>query len=628
MAEQTLNFGNVLREIESKRLSSEEKTSRENAIQFQQNQQRLMEIGKELKNSGANQRRQLENERQNILDNRKEARENKTQISDQVQALKDQKDAQTELAKRIEANGGKADQNLDFLKRNNAIQREELKLAQSQATSASQRKEINKDLRKAQIEGLKLALDPVIAPITSFASIGKRILGTSFGVPGLTLGRLALLAALPLIIKFLRSDMFDNILDSLKDLDLSKIGDNIKNSVMGLGGALAAIGLTIARATAMLGGAAGVRGAGKLVKDTKLSAKGLIGKGEIVTSKGGQQFKLDKGGMLREIDKSGTFKGGPVRNQQDLLKSLAKEGSLGERGKLLGTDVKGNKFLRSVTGVLKRIPFLSQLFAINDLVNVLAGPGDKAEKAKGLAEILGGLGGGTLGAILGGIVGSFVPVVGNLIGATGGGILGYFAGKMTVGKLADGIAQYAVGLPVNAFDGDIFGVGLNRLLSGSGLGVSDRGTSAGMVGGVSGGKEVVDKLATTGVVEDASITGDPFTTIRTFDARKFVRGVSPFTGAPTAPGIFGKFIEGIDDNIIFPRRNVNIDAENINLSGNFLTRFATALANFGSRNVGETASINTIIQGGDNNVNGGRAQVNVLANPDPVIQGITRQALF
>ena len=52
--------------------------------------------------------------------------------------------------------------------------------------------------------------------------------------------------------------------------------------------------------------------------------------------------------MLREIDKSGTFKGGPVRNQQDLLKELAKEGSLGERGKLLGADVKGNRFLSSI----------------------------------------------------------------------------------------------------------------------------------------------------------------------------------------------------------------------------------------------------------------------------------------
>ena len=612
------NFAVALQEIRQQnnlnRIQQEESDKRQKA----DDDERIRALGEKIEKASAKETKTKLEADLKLLRAQIAARKEAPTKSDAKKALGENQQGLARLREQIEANGGKAEQNADFLKRSNKIQQEELRLQKSQATSPSQRKEINKDLRKAQIEGLKLALDPVIAPITSFASIGKRILGTSFGVPGLTLGRLALLAALPLIIKFLRSDMFDDILDSLKDLDLSKIGDSIKNSVMGLGGALAAIGLTIARATAMLGGAAGVRGAGSLVRDTKLSAKGLVGKDEIITSKSGQRFKLDAGGALREIDKSGTFKGGPVRNQQDLLKELSKEGSLGERGKLLGSDVKGNRFLRSVTGVLKRIPFLSQIFAINDLVNVLAGPGDKAEKAKGLAEILGGLGGGTLGAILGGIVGSFVPVVGNLIGATGGGILGYFAGKMTVGKLADGIAQYAVGLPVTAFDGDIFGVGLNRLLSGSGLGVSDRGTSAGMVGGVSGGKEVVDKLATTGVVEDASITGDPFSTMRTFSARPF----SALTGAPQAEGIFGKFIEGIDDNIIFPRRNVNIEADNVNVSGNFLTRFATAFADFMSKGSGTQFITNNLVKGGDQTMQGGRSQVNVLTHADPMHRAI------
>ena len=66
--------------------------------------------------------------------------------------------------------------------------------------------------------------------------------------------------------------------------------------------------------------------------------------------------------------------------------------------------------------------------------------------------------------------------------------------------------------------------------------------------GVSGGKEVVEKLTGGGVVEDASITGDAFVNMRSFSTRKFKKidgeFVSPFTGAPTAPGIFGKFIEG------------------------------------------------------------------------------------
>ena len=64
-------------------------------------------------------------------------------VGDQVQAIKDQKDAQAEIAKKIEANGGKADQNLDFLKRNNKIQIEELKLAQ-----VKQPLHLNKRVRK------------------------------------------------------------------------------------------------------------------------------------------------------------------------------------------------------------------------------------------------------------------------------------------------------------------------------------------------------------------------------------------------------------------------------------------------------------------------------------------------
>ena len=621
------NFAVALQEIRQQnnlnRIQQEESDKRQKA----DDDERIRALGEKIEKASAKETKTKLEADLKLLRAQIAARKEAPTKSDAKKALEENQQGLARLREQIEANGGKAEQNAEFLKRSNKIQQEELRLQKSQATSPSQRKEINKDLRKAQIEGLKLALDPVLSPLKSIGGFIERGLGKI--VPGFTFGRLVGFVAIVALIKFLRSDMFVNILDALKDLDLKKIGENIKNTGVGLGAALAAIGLTIARATAMLGGAAGIRGAGKLVKDTKISAKSIIGKDEIIKSKGGQQFKLDKGGMLREFDPTakggqGAFKGGPVRNQQDLLKELAKEGSLGERGKLLGADVKGNRFLRSVGGVLKRIPFLSQLFAINDLVNVLAGPGDKTEKAKGLAEILGGLGGGTLGAILGGIVGSFVPVIGNLIGATGGGILGYFAGKMTVGKLADGIAQYAVGLPVTAFDGDIFGVGLNRLLSGGGLGVSDRGTSAGMVGGVSGGKEVVEKLATEGVVEDASITGDPFTTMRTFSARPF----SALTGAPTAPGIFGKFIEGIDDNIIFPRRNVNIEAENVNMSGTMLDKFANAFREFlefGGRNV---VVNNTTVRGGDQTMQGGRITANVLSNPDPVIQGITRQALF
>ena len=623
MAE-SIDFRPVLREVEAKRLASEEKRERQLAIREDKDREALNKIDQKLKTANATQKKSLEAQKLQIQIDAKERASEGMRVSDQVQAIKDQKDAQAEIAKKIEANGGKADQNLDFLKRNNRIQIEELKLAQSQATSPSQQKEIAKDLRKARIEGLKLALDPVIAPITSFASIGKRILGTSFGVPGLTLGRLALLAALPLIIKFLRSDMFDNIIDSLKDLDLKKIGDNIKNSVIGLGGALAAIGLTIARATAMLSGAAGIRGAGSLVRDTKLTAKGLIGKDEIIKS-GDKRFKLDPKGMLREIDKEGKFTKAPVQNQQKLLQSLAKEGSLGERGKLLGADAKGNKFLRSITGVLKRVPFLSQIFAIGDLVSILGGSGTKEEKIKGLVGVLGGLGGGTLGAILGGIVGSFIPVVGNLIGSVGGGIFGYFAGKNTAENLAEGIAQFAVGAKVTAFDGSIFGVDLNSLLSGGGG--NPFASAIAMQNEAMAFREMFDTTTPASRTTSPTRVSQDFVSgqITTEQAAQVRLGTGPIF-----PGMDLDFMGNvglIDDEIkrldaLLKPTSVSVDAENVNLSGNFLTRFATALAEFGSRNAGQTASINTIIKGGDQTMQGGRSQVNVLTHADPMHRAI------
>ena len=107
-------------------------------------------------------------------------------------------------------------------------------------------------------------------------------------------------------------------------------------------------------------------------KDTKITAKSIIGKDEIIKSKGGQQFKLDKGGMLREfIQLQWTriiLQIISTNNQHNLLKQNNKRGHYTQRGKLLGADAKGNRFLRSIYGVFfkMRVPCLSQIKTIND----------------------------------------------------------------------------------------------------------------------------------------------------------------------------------------------------------------------------------------------------------------------
>ena len=70
---------------------------------------------------------------------------------------------------------------------------------------------------------------------------------------------------------------------------------------------------------------------------------------------------------------------------------------------------------------------------------------------------------------------------------------------------------------------------------------------------------------------------------------------------------------------------VDIQANQVNMSGTMLDKFANMLSevlNFGSRNAGETASINTVIQGGNQSVQGGRTQVNVLTHADPMHRAI------
>ena len=251
MAE-SLDFRPVLKEIEAKRLASEEKRERQLAIREDKDREALNKIDQKLKNANETQRKALEAQKLQIQIDAKERASEGMRVSDQVQAIKDQKDAQAEIAKKIEANGGKAEQNLEFLKRNNRIQLEELKLARDQATSPSQQKEIQKDIRKAQVEGLKLAFAPQLEILSSFANIGKKVLGTSVGIPGLTVGRLALLAALPLIIRFLRSESFKKVVDFLAERGEDMVNTAV-SAIMKIGSFLLFIGSTIKETLQFLG---------------------------------------------------------------------------------------------------------------------------------------------------------------------------------------------------------------------------------------------------------------------------------------------------------------------------------------------------------------------------------------
>ena len=508
MAE-SLDFRPVLKEIEAKRLASEEKRERQLAIREDKDREALNKIDQKLKNANATQKKALEAQKLQIQIDAKERASEGMRVSDQVQAIKDQKDAQAEIAKKIEANGGKADQNLDFLKRNNKIQIEELKLAQSQATSPSQQKEIAKDLRKARIEGLKLALDPVLTPLSQGIGVLNKGLGRV--VPGLTVGRLALLASIPIIIKFLRSESFKKVVDFLVDNGEDMVRTAV-SAIMSIGNFLTFIGKTVKETLQFLGlierdvkdaneeasrftsenlGIAlglnilrgALQGVGALLRSvgtrlgfltgaTQVKAGGVakqfgLKEGQQFTDKEGKSFRVTKQGFVQEFDPE-TGIGKTLQKQGPLLERLAKEGALeptiGQKAqqKILKVGARGINTIGFLNSVFKRLPILGQLFAIGDIVRIIGSDDPIGKKVVDLTGVLAGIGGGALGAILFGAAGGFAGPLGSLVAGGIGGIGGYFASDM----LARGLAQYALGQQVDAFPPNFFGVNINDILNG------------------------------------------------------------------------------------------------------------------------------------------------------------------
>ena len=508
MAE-SIDFRPVLREVEAKRVASEEKRDRQLAIREEKDREVLNKIDEKLRNANSTQRKALEAQKLQIQIDAKERASEGLRVSDQVQAIKDQKDAQAEIAKKIEANGGKADQNLDFLKRNNKIQIEELKLAQSQATSPSQQKEIAKDLRKARIEGLKLALDPVLTPLSQGIGVLNKGLGRV--VPGLTVGRLALLASIPIIIKFLRSESFKKVVDFLVDNGEDMVRTAV-SAIMSIGNFLTFIGKTVKETLQFLGlierdvkdaneeasrftsenlGIAlglnilrgALQGVGALLRSvgtrlgfltgaTQVKAGGVakqfgLKEGQQFTDKEGKSFRVTKQGFVQEFDPE-TGIGKTLQKQGPLLERLAKEGALeptiGQKAqqKILKVGARGINTIGFLNSVFKRLPILGQLFAIGDIVRIIGSDDPIGKKVVDLTGVLAGIGGGALGAILFGAAGGFAGPLGSLVAGGIGGIGGYFASDM----LARGLAQYALGQQVDAFPPNFFGVNINDILNG------------------------------------------------------------------------------------------------------------------------------------------------------------------
>ena len=177
-----------------------------------------------------------------IEETRAARKENKDTRSDAKKNLDLNKEGLDKLRKEIEDNGGKAESNLNFQKAANKIRREELALQKQSATNPSERKEIAKEQRKAQFESIKLAFAPFTGQITNFLGVIKGIAGTSVGIPGLTLGKIAFLAVVPFIIRFLRSPAWEDLKNKLLEIDPEEATGVIGGIVKGALGVIRFIG--------------------------------------------------------------------------------------------------------------------------------------------------------------------------------------------------------------------------------------------------------------------------------------------------------------------------------------------------------------------------------------------------
>ena len=95
-----------------------------------------------------------------------------------------------------------------------------------------------------------------------------------------------------------------------------------------------------------------------------------------------------------------------------------------------------------------KVPGISHLLGLTDLYSILSGEGSLKEKVSGVAGVLGGFGASVLGATAGATLGTLTGgPVGTFIGSIAGGTLGYLAGD----SLATGLAQWLLGMKVDAF---------------------------------------------------------------------------------------------------------------------------------------------------------------------------------
>jgi hypothetical protein len=398
------------------------------------------------------------------------------------------------LKKELESQGKIAEDNKEYSKLSFKARKEDYAQRLADATSPAAKKEIREEARADAKKNGNL-LQKIVAGIGGLWEIGKK------GLKAAALGGLAILSTLAIgafliaLGEFLQSDTFKELSEYISGVIIPKVKE-LYDAFFGEGGGIGAGFDKLAEMFSDKG--ALVIGLGLLTAGWLTSkAIGLLlspltlGFKAITTA-----FSL-AGGALSDLGLKNT----PKTTTAPTTAAGAAPAAGGTKPSVVGTDSTGKKIVNSAAGnpmqmgadgkatsqkpvgkvtatkapmslnplkkfpkvgkflgVLKRIPLLSSVFAISDLVSIFSN-----DKMSTKAKIAAGVGvfGGVGASILGGALGM---MFGGPIGAAIGGLAGYFGGE----TLATGLMQWMLGEKVDAFPDAWWAPDINGWMNGSG----------------------------------------------------------------------------------------------------------------------------------------------------------------
>ena len=270
--------------------------------------------------------------------------------TDTVKSFDAREKSLNELGKQAEARGLKREQDADFRREQLQLQIDKLDEQAKGDLTPSQMEENRKE-RAALARKQETVLNSLRDGVDGLAEGFKKLGDIQTGIPGITLGKLALLAVIPLLIKFLDSVAFKKLFVFLKDPSLTTFFDFL-GELGPVFGTLAAIigGIALAKiVTAARGLALAMGGFLKGVRNIRNSIRNSTRAMQTspILDKQGRTLTQGKDGKMRVA--AGQQGGGQIVSEKNVQKQPSKLGKVVKGTAKLAKFIPG--FGLAVTGI-------------------------------------------------------------------------------------------------------------------------------------------------------------------------------------------------------------------------------------------------------------------------------------